>query len=480
MYLDSMTPLHDTSEARRGALAGLALAILLASLGTSIANVALPTLAQSFGASFQAVQWVVLAYLLAITTAVVSVGRLGDLTGRRRLLVAGTGLFTVASALGGVAPGLWTLVAARTAQGLGAAVMLALAMALVAEAVPRERTGSAMGLLGTMSAVGTALGPSLGGLLIAGLGWRAIFLVAVPLGAVAAVLVHRCLPAGPRLPESERAAFDHRGTLLLAATLAAYTLAMTVGGGSFGALNAALLAGAAAGAAAFVLAQSSARSPLIRPAMLRSRRLSAGLATSALVSTVMMTTLVVGPFYLTGALGLGPALVGLVMTTGPLVAALAGVPAGRLADRAGAQRTAVIGLAGIGAGSVALAAVPVSLGVAGYVVPLVVLTASYALFQTANNTHVMAGAGAGQRGVTSGMLNLSRNLGLITGASVMGAVFSVAAGTGDIEVATAGAVATGMHVTFLVAAALIAAALAVLRSGNADAAENRLEVNLTV
>jgi MFS family permease len=164
------------------ALASLSLSMLLSSLGTSIANVALPTLAQAFNASFQEVQWIVLAYLLAITTLIVSVGRLGDITGRRRLLLAGIFLFTVASVLCGVAPKLWLLIAARAAQGFGAAIMMALTMALVSETVPKAKTGSAMGLLGTMSAIGTALGPSLGGVLIAGLSWRAIFLVNVPLG----------------------------------------------------------------------------------------------------------------------------------------------------------------------------------------------------------------------------------------------------------------------------------------------------------
>ena len=113
--------------------------MLLSSLGTSIANVALPTLAQVFAASFQEVQWVVLAYLLAITTLIVSVGRLGDLTGRRRLLLAGIFLFTVASVLSGLAPTLGLLIAARAVQGLGAAIMMALTMAFVAEAVPKRK-----------------------------------------------------------------------------------------------------------------------------------------------------------------------------------------------------------------------------------------------------------------------------------------------------------------------------------------------------
>lgn len=145
----------------RWALASLSLSMLLSSLGTSIANVGLPTLAQAFNASFQQVQWVVLAYLLAITTLIVSVGRLGDLAGRRRLLLAGIFLFTVASALCGLAPTLSLLIASRAVQGLGAAIMMALTMAFVGETVPKAKTGSAMGLLGTMSAIGTALGPSL-------------------------------------------------------------------------------------------------------------------------------------------------------------------------------------------------------------------------------------------------------------------------------------------------------------------------------
>jgi EmrB/QacA subfamily drug resistance transporter len=457
----------------RGALAGLSLAILMASLGTSIANVALPTLAQAFDASFQEAQWVVLAYLLASTTLIVSVGRLGDLTGRRRLLIAGIALFTTASALCGVAPTLWTLIAARAAQGLGAAIMLALAMALVSETVPKARTGSAMGLLGTMSAIGTALGPSLGGLMIAAVSWRAIFLVTVPLGALACLLAHRHLPVDRRVPKTQRAPFDHRGTLLLALTLASYTLAMTVGRGRFGPLNIALLTAAAIALGLFALAQTRTRSPLIRPAMFRSARLSASLATSTLVSTVMMTTLVVGPFYLTGALNLDAAFVGLVMTIGPLVAALTGVPAGRIADRFGAQRTTVIGLIGIATGSLALAALPTTLDIAGYIAPIVVITAGYGIFQTANNTNVMADVRPDQRGVTSGMLNLSRNLGLITGASVMGAVFSLAAGTSDIKIAPPDSVATGMRTTFLVAATLILAALAIASRTSASSRSPR-------
>ncbi|MFF2045127.1 MFS transporter [Kitasatospora sp. NPDC058170] len=450
-------------------LAGLSLSMLLSSLGTSIANVALPTLAETFDASFQQVQWIVLAYLLAITTLIVSVGRLGDLTGRRRLLLGGIALFTAASVLCGAAPTLELLIAARAVQGLGAAVMMALTMAFVGETVPKARTGSAMGLLGTMSAIGTALGPSLGGALISGLGWRAIFLVNAPLGVVTLVLAHRHLPVDRPRPRTGRAGFDRTGTLLLALTLAAYALAMTLGRGRFGALNLTLLAAAVLGVGLFLRTEARAASPLIQLGMFRDAALSASLVMSALVSTVMMATLVVGPFYLARTLGLDEAPVGLALSVGPLVAALTGVPAGRVADRFGAPRMTVLGLVGIAAGSLVLAVLPETLGIAGYLAPIVVITVGYAVFQTANNTTVMADVGPDQRGVVSGMLNLSRNLGLITGASVMGAVFAAASATVDISTALPEAVATGMRTTFGVAALLILLAIATAVGGRARA-----------
>jgi len=444
----------------RWAFAGLSLSMLLSSLGTSIANVALPALAQAFAASFQDVQWVVLAYLLAITTLIVGAGRLGDIAGRRRLLLAGIVLFTAASVLCGIAPTLPLLIAARAAQGLGAAIMMALTLAFVGETVPKEKTGSAMGLLGTMSAIGTALGPSLGGVLIAGTSWRAIFLVLAPLGVLTLLLAHRYLPVDRSELRTTRARFDAIGTLLLALTLAAYALAMTIGRGSFGPLNVALLLAAAFGVGLFLLAETSAASPLIRLAMFRDPVLSASLAMSALVSTVMMATLVVGPFYLSRTLGLGAAEVGLVLSIGPIAAALTGVPAGRAADRFGQHRVTIVGLFGIAAGSLALSLLPATNGVPGYVGPIVIVTVGYALFQTANNTSVMRDVRPDQRGVTSGLLNLSRNLGLITGASVMGAVFALGSATTDIATARPEAVAAGMRITFAVAAVLVFAAIA--------------------
>ncbi|TPJ32677.1 MFS transporter [Mesorhizobium sp. B2-8-3] len=479
------------SHSAAGALASLSLAMLVSSLGTSIANVALPTLSLAFAASFAAVQWVVLAYLLAITALIVSVGRLGDLVGRRPLLIVGLALFSAASFAAALAPSLAFLIGARAVQGLGAAVMMALTMAFVGETVPKERTGSAMGLLGTMSAVGTALGPSLGGVLIAILGWRSIFLVNAGLGAVALLAAWRFLPAA--MPASEaagivrrampdgkaagivrratgvrgeaRGRFDMLGTLLLAATLAAYALSMTMGRGHFGGLNIALLGAAAAGAVLFVIVEAKVASPVVKLALLRDRVLAPSLAMNALVSTVMMATLVVGPFFLSRALGLGDAATGAVLSIGPVVSALCGVIAGRVVDRLGAAAMVTAGLMLMVAGCVALAALPSLFGVAGYAAAIILLTPGYQLFQAANNTAVMADVDRNERGVVSGMLSLSRNLGLVTGTAVMGAVFAFAVGTGNIAAAPPEAVAGGMRFTFAAASMLVVVAAVIAVAG---------------
>ena len=252
---------------------------------------------------------------------------------------------------------------------------------------------------------------------------------------------------------------------------------MTIGRGDFGVLNIALLAAAAVGVGLFVRAQARAASPLIRLAMFRDLALSASLAMSVLVSTVLMATLVVGPFYLSRALGLDAVLVGIVLSIGPLAVALTGVPAGRIVDRFGAyahdRRRAHRNSGRVVASRHAAAS-----SLTGYIAPLVVITVGYALFQTANNTAVMKDVSPDQRGVISGLLNLSRNLGLITGASAMGAVFAFASAATDITTAHPEAVASGMRVTFAVAAILIVVALVIAIGSRAVAARASVPANV--
>ena len=195
--------------------------------------------------------------------------------------------------------------------------------------------------------------------------------------------------------------------IIFLGSLAAYALAMTIGRGTFGPLNVMLLTTALLGAGLFLAVETRAASPLIHMTMFRNPLLTASLAMSMLVSTVMMATLVVGPFYLAQTLGLDAALTGLALSVGPLAAALTGVPAGRMTDRHGAQPMTIVGLIGLATGSLMLSRLPETMGLAGYLSPIVIITIGYALFQTANNTAVMADARPETRGLVSGLLALA-------------------------------------------------------------------------
>lgn len=390
----------EPEQATMGITLTLALAILSASLGTSIANIALPTLTAVFSAPFAQVQVVVIAYLAAMTLSVVIAGRLGDRYGLKPVFIAGLGLFAVASLLCAVAPQLWQLIGARALQGVGAAFLMTLSMALLRQTAGENHVGRAMGILGTVSALGTALGPSVGGFLLTTAGWRSLFWVQIPLVTIVLFLAFALLPD---TPVKEKV-------------------------------------------------QNSGISPTtILP----------NLIVNAAVSSVMMTTLVVGPYYLGSGLGLKDTLVGLVMAIGPAVAIFCDIPSGRLVDNWGFGRALTAGITLVVAGTFMLAILPNLFGVAGYILAIIILTPGYQLFLAANNTATLAKVPGNQRGTVSGLINLSRNIGLIAGASLMGQIFALGVGTEDFAHAAPASLANGMQLTFFLAGGIVLVVLAV-------------------
>jgi MFS family permease len=323
------------------------------------------------------------------------------LIGKVAAHVAGPRVAVTAAFIAALAPNLWLLIGARALQGIGAAFLMTLSMALMRQTASEARVGQAMGLLGTVSALGTALGPSLGGLQIPAAGWRGIFWVQPPLAAIAMALAIARLPADP--------------------------------------------------------GKGKAMAPKLW--LVLNRSLAPSLVLNLLVAAVMMTTLVVGPFYLARGLGLAEAAVGLVMSVGPLISIFSGVPSGRVVDAWGTQRVLAGGLALLAIGALLMAVLPQMRGVGGYVLAIVILTPGYQLFQAANNTAVLADVPNDRRGSVSGLLNLSRNTGLILGASAMSAIFAYGVGTEDLAHAVPPAIAAGMRLAFLMAGGMMVAAI---------------------
>jgi MFS family permease len=300
--------------------------------------------------------------------------------------------------------------------------MLSLALAMVGQLVPAAQRGWGMGLLGTLSACGTALGPSFGGLLVGGFGWQAPFLLLVPVSLLALGAGMVGLPSEGGLPQRESVSLASLSLLVVA--LLCYGLALTSGG----ALSLGLWAGALLVTALFMGRERRAQISLLPLALLADSRLRNGLLASALVASVMVLTLLIGPFYLHGVFELDMATVGLMISGGPLLAALTGMPAGWLVDRLGARPVVWLGLISMEIAALGLAWAAGQFGPLGYLLPILLLTAGYALFQTANNSAVVGGASEQTRGVVAGLLTLSRNFGQLTGVAGLGGLFATLVG----------------------------------------------------
>ena len=303
-------------------------------LDASIVTLALARLGRDLHASVGAVEWVALAYLLVPVATVATVGRLADAVGRKLLYVYGFGVFTAGSVLCGLAPTLLVLIAARVLQAVGAAMLQANSVALIAEAMPRPLLGRGIGVQGTAQALGLALGPVIGGALLGLGGWRLIFLVNLPAGAIGLALGWFLLPRS----RTRRAAGagDQLGAALLALGAAGPLVYLSLGSRA-GYASPLLLAALAVGlvaAVGFVRRERRIDAPLIELSMLRRPALSVGLSSGLISYLALFGTLFVVPYYLS-AKHVAFALVGLQLSVLPLAIGIAAPVAGRLLSRTG-------------------------------------------------------------------------------------------------------------------------------------------------
>ncbi|HLZ28763.1 MAG TPA: DHA2 family efflux MFS transporter permease subunit [Chloroflexota bacterium] len=451
----------------------------LGQLDASIAGLVLPTLEGVFSAPVASVEWVAIAYLLALAALVVPLGRLGDLVGRKVLYTWGFVVFVAGSALCGFAPGLGWLIVFRVAQAVGAAMLQANSVAIITAAVPRRVLGRAIGVQGAAQAVGLSIGPSVGGLLIDSLGWRWVFFIAVPFGLLGTILAWLVLPWTPRTSDADAARdvehFDWLGTLLLGPLVGLILLSLTYGN-SWGWASPALLSAAGLATACLALlvyVELRSASPLIDLQLLRVRSFSRGLAAGLLAYAVLFGSLFLIPFYLERVLGETAAQTGLLLTPVPIALGIMAPIAGTLTDRIGPGPPTVAGMA-IAALALAGLALAPSLSLVVTLGLLAILGIGIGLFTPPNNSAVMGSAPATRLGVAGGILNMTRSLGTSVGVGVTGAVLAVRLSarlgaqvqtTIDAPIA---ALLPAFHETllFLAGLAMLAAVVSSTRSGD--------------
>jgi EmrB/QacA subfamily drug resistance transporter len=417
------------------AVGSVCVGAFMGQLDASIVTLAFPALEQEFHASLAAVQWVSLGYLLALVGLLAGAGRLADVAGRKLVYLYGFVVFTVASAACGLAPSLGLLVVFRAVQAAGAAMLQANSVALVVTSVPRARMRVALGMQAAAQALGLALGPTAGGLLVGSAGWRWVFWVNVPVGC-AAIVVGRYLL--PRTRERAGAgAFDWAGLLLLAA--ASTALLVAISGASGLGLPVwsviALVVAAVAAMAGFWMRERRASSPLVDLSLLRAPVVSVGLLGALCGYLVLFGPLALIPQVLTSR-GIGETHAGLILTALPGGFALAALAADRvLPSRLGNRGRCLAGgaIAALAAGVLGLT--PLDSAVS--VILLGVLGIGLGLFIPANNTAIMAAVPRRVSATAGGMVNMTRGAGTALGIAVVTLALHLAGGPGRSGAATA-------------------------------------------
>lgn len=465
LFTESRRPaaIRDRPNAFWLAVATVCIGAFMGQLDASIVTVALPTLQKYFHASIGAVTWVGLSYLVTLVAVVTAVGRMADMVGRKLLYVYGFAVFIVGSALCGLAPGLGWLVAFRVLQALGAAMLQANSVAIITLAVPSERLGRAIGVQGAAQALGLALGPSVGGLLLAAGGWRLIFLVNIPAGLLGAVAGWLLIPRSRHL--QHRVPFDWWGLGWFVPGMVALLVAVSLGdsaGWTSPILGVSFAACVLLGTA-FVVRERRSPAPMLDFALFRRPAFSAGITSGLLSYLVLFGVLFVVPFFFERGLYEHPSRAGIELMVMPVALGLVAPFAGRLADRLGARALTVGGMGLVAAGLVWLGALHGSAAVV--VAALAVIGAGLGLFTPPNNAAIMGAAPRADAGVASGVLNMTRGLGTALGLALTGLVFATSGG--DSASAHAARHAFGLSAYFLAAVALLAALVAVARGRGA-------------
>lgn len=401
----------------------LSLGFFMTLLDLTAVNVAIPSMVGDLHASLDEVLWVINVYVLVLAALLITFGRLGDVRGPRTMFIGGVALFTLASVLCGLSQDPAQLIATRAVQGLGAAALMPQTMTIIIGTFPAERRGAALGVWGGVAGVATIAGPTLGGLLVSTAGWRWIFFVNVPIGAIVLAMAVALVPG---IRHGNRRKLDVVGVLLAAATLVCLTFALTEGQRyDWNAGIWALLGAAALLLVLFLLHQRARqhREPLLPFVLFHDRNYTVMSFVSATVQVGMLGLFLPVMIYLQSVLRFSALAAGLVMAPAMVVSAVLSPVAGRMADRIGGKYVLMTGLTLFAAGMAWLtwvtdvgrawwelqpALITAGLGIGCVFGPMVTV----AMYQV---EPMMAGA-------ASGVLNTIRQIGTVIGSAAVGAV----------------------------------------------------------
>ena len=445
------------SNARWWVLGAIGVGTFMSALDGSVVNTLLPILAHALNTSVAGIEWVTTIYLLVISALLLSVGRAGDLFGHKRIYVSGFVLFVIGSALCGLASSSATLVALRGIQAFGASMLMGTGPAILTRSFPARERGKALGALGTFTYLGLTAGPSLGGWLATAFSWRAVFYINVPIGVVAISLALRSIP-DDRVTQREET-FDFLGASLFTAGLVSLLVALNQGH-AWGWRSAAIIGLLAASfvlLGVFTYVERRRASPMLDLSLFGNHVFSASTVSALLNYACVYALLFVLPFLLIQGRGLDAEHAGLVLTAQPVVMAIVAPFSGSFSDRAGTRWPAIIGMLILMAGLIAVAMLVTAGSLWAIAAGLAIVGLGIGTFVSPNNSALMGAAPRNRQGIASGVLATARNVGMVLGVGIAGAVFTTVVSHASPESA---ALISGVRASLLVAAALALAGAA--------------------
>jgi EmrB/QacA subfamily drug resistance transporter len=421
--VESASTLPPRSLSPRLSIALASLSALVGSLDSSV-NIAFPAITAAFALDVTSIQWVVVSYVLTYASLLLGCGRLADVWGHGRVLTWGLASSALAFLLCGVAPTFSWLLAARVLQGVTVALMLAAAPALVTLAVPPEVRGRALGIFQMSAAVGFALGPLLGGVLVDWFGWRSVYLFRV----LPALLLTLLTVGQPRLVQEHQSdqRFDLLGALTLAGSVAGFLLAISRGRdlGWTSPLVLVLVLGASLSFASFLVVEARVTAPVVDLGLFRRPAFTIANLLSVLTNCGTFAIWLLVPYYIVNALGYQAVVGGILLMTCPLATALAAPVAGRLSDRLGTGRLSTLGLGLAVLGLWSISCLDAGSGHVSVALALGLVGLGLGVFQVPNMSFVMGAIPRAQQGVAGGMSQMMRTLGVVLGVTGASMLFS--------------------------------------------------------
>ncbi len=390
----------------------ISIGVYMSTLDASVVNLSLPTIIQSLNTNLKMVAWVVTAYLIVITGCLLLMGRLADLLGQRRLYLFGFLIFTVGSALCGFSPTIHFLIGSRILQGLGASTLMVIGTAIAATVFPEKERGQAMGMIGSVVSAGFLTGPLLGGFLVEHLGWRSVFFINLPIGAIAIVLSLKVLERdGPM----RKVQLDLRGALLLFIFISSLLLFINrVGRGStpllWGLLFLSLFC-----FGLFIGVELRSPSPLVDLRLFKRRLFISSLGASFFSFWMAAAHTFVVPFFLQNILRFSPSKVGMMIFPVSLTVMLFAPFGGKFSDRVGVRIPATMGLILISLTIFSFSFLKSSVNDYEIILRQIIIGVGIGLFSPANNSAIIGSLPKEKVGLASSFLALARNLGMVIG-----------------------------------------------------------------